>query len=198
MIKKYIAAQFKKPSGLFGMFSSNIMIKGNKVHYERLIKDLDLQPEDKLLEIGYGPGVGINMIARACGSCTIHGIDFSKLMYTRARKYNKQYIDNGVMVLQYGDFLKTAVVINEYDKIFCLNVVYFWNELREPFTKVLSLLKAGGAFHIFMANKNTLKKAPDIIFNKYSIEQIIEALNLAGFGDVEHHIEKGYCIKAKK
>jgi cyclopropane fatty-acyl-phospholipid synthase-like methyltransferase len=198
MLKEFIAAQFKKPSGLFGLFSSNIMIKGNKAHYERLIKDLDLQPDDKLLEIGYGPGVGINMIARACGSCTIHGIDFSKLMYRRARKYNKLYIDNDAMVLQQGDFLRTAVVSNEYDKIFCLNVVYFWNDLEEPFKKVLSLLKTGGLFHIYMANKDALKKAPDTVFNKHSIEQVIEALKSAGFKNVEYHTEKGYCIKAKK
>jgi cyclopropane fatty-acyl-phospholipid synthase-like methyltransferase len=198
MFKNFIATQFKKPSGLFGIFSSNIMNKGNKAKYEKLIKDLALQPQDKLLEIGYGTGMGINMIARACSSCTIHGIDFSELMYRRARKYNKQYLDNNAMVLQYGDFLKTAVVSNEYDKIFCLNVVYFWNELQEPFKKVLSLLKAGGAFHIYMANRDALKKAPDTVFNKYSIEQVIEVLKSVGFGNVEHYAEKGYYIKAKK
>lgn len=180
------------------MFSSNIMIKGNKANYERPIKDLDLKPGDKLLEIGYGPGVGINMIARACSSYTIHGIDFSKLMYRRARKYNKQYLDDDAMVLQQGDFLNTAVVNNEYDKIYCLNVAYFWNELREPFKKVISLLKAGGTFHIYIADKEALKTAPDTVFNKYSREQVVEALKSVGYGNVEYYAEKGYCIKAEK
>ncbi len=198
MFKNFIAAQFKKPSGLFGIFSSNVMIKGNKAKYEKLIKDLDLQPRDKLLEIGYGQGVGINMIAKACTSCTIHGIDFSNLMYKRASKYNNQYLDNSSILLQYGDFLKTPLVSNEYDKIFCLNVVYFWNELQEPFKKIFSLLRTGGAFYIYMANRDYLKKAPDNIFNKYSIEQVVEALKSVGFGDVDHYSEKGYYIKAKK
>jgi len=197
MFKKFIATQFKRPSGLFGMFSSKIMIKGNRAKYEKLIKDLNLQPKDKLLEIGYGPGVGINMIAEACTSCTIHGIDFSHLMYKKASKYNKQYLDNGTMLLQYGDFLKTPIVSNEYDKIFCLNVVYFWSQLQEPFKKVLSLLKTGGAFYIYMVDRDALKRAPDSVFNKYSIEQIVEALNLVGFVEVEHYSEKGFYIKAK-
>jgi cyclopropane fatty-acyl-phospholipid synthase-like methyltransferase len=174
------------------------MIKGNKANYEKLIKDLDLQPGDKLLEIGYGPGLGINMIAKACTSCIIHGIDFSKLMYQRARRYNKQYLDDSSVLLQYGDFLKTPVVSSEYDKIFCLNVVYFWNELQEPFKKVLSLLKAGGTFYIYMADRDALKKAPDAVFNKYSIEQVVDALKSVGFANVEHYSEKGYYIKAKK
>ncbi len=198
MFKNFIATQFKKPSGLFGIFSANIMIKGNKAKYENIIKNLDLQSGDKVLEIGYGPGVGINMIAGICPSCIIHGIDFSRLMYRRARKYNKQHVDNGTMLLQYGDFLKTNIVSNEYDKIFCLNVVYFWNELKEPFKKVLSLLKTGGAFYIYMATKDYLKNAPDDVFNKYSIEQLVDALKSAGFGHVEFYSEKGYYIKAKK
>ncbi|HUS03116.1 MAG TPA: class I SAM-dependent methyltransferase [Chitinophagaceae bacterium] len=198
MLKKFIASQFKKPTGLFGIFSSNIMIRGNKNKYDKLIKDLDIQPNDKLLEIGYGPGVGINIIAGKCDTCTIHGIDFSPLMYKRAVRYNRSYIDKGTMVLQYGDFLKISTPDNDYDKIFCLNVVYFWNELKEPFMKVLSLLKKGGVFHIFMADKSMLKKTPDSVFNKYSIEQVTGVLTSAGFTEVENYFDKGYYIKAKK
>jgi cyclopropane fatty-acyl-phospholipid synthase-like methyltransferase len=198
MLKKFIASQFKKPTGLFGIFSSNIMIKGNKNKYDKLIKDLDIQAYDKLLEIGYGPGAGINIIAEKCDTCTIHGIDFSRLMYKRAGKYNRSYIDKGKMVLQCGDFLKTSTLDNDYDKIFCLNVVYFWNELKEPFMKTFSILKKGGAFHIFMADKSMLKKIPDSIFNKYSIEDITGALTSSGFIEVESYFDKGYYIKAKK
>jgi cyclopropane fatty-acyl-phospholipid synthase-like methyltransferase len=198
MLKTFIASQFKKPSGLFGIFSSNIMIKGNKDKYEKLINELSLQPGDKLLEIGYGPGTGINMIARACPSCTVHGIDFSKLMYKRAAKFNKQYIDNNSMVLHYGDFLKTPVAGSDYDKIYCLNVIYFWDQLQEPFQKVLSLLKFSGAFYIFMADRAMLKKAPDTVFNKYAAEQVIDALRSSGFRNVSCLSEKGYYIKAIK
>src|SRR5215216_4865550 len=193
MLRKFVASQFKKPTGLFGIFTSNMMVKNNQKNYDKLIKDLDLQPHNKLLEIGYGPGVGVQMIAKLCPTCTIHGIDFSKLMYKRASKYNKQYIDTGRAQLLYGDFLK-ASLDNNYDKVFCLNVVYFWNDLTSPFEKVLSLLKKGGAFHIYMANENTLveKRAPDSVFNKYSIEQVRDALKAAGFDYVEYYTEKGF------
>src|SRR6476661_3857899 len=109
MLGKFIASQFKKPTGLFGIFISNMMVKNNQKNYDKLIRDLDLQPHDKLFEIGYGRGIGIQMIAKLCPTCTIHGIDFSKLMYKRASKYNKPYINNGTAQLQYGDFLKTSL-----------------------------------------------------------------------------------------
>ncbi len=43
-----------------------------------------------------------------------------------------------------------------------------------------------------------LEKTPDSVFNKYSIEQIVETLKLAGFTEVENYFDKGFYIKAKK
>ena len=138
------------------------------------------------------------MLANLCPTCTIHGIDFSKLMYRGASKYNKPYINNGRVQLQYGDFLKTSLDSN-YDKVFCLNVVYFWNELNSPFKKVMSLLKKGGAFHIYMADENTLTKmkVPDSVFNKYSIEQVSEALKAAGFESVDQYESEVSILKRR-
>ena len=200
MLRKFIALQFKKPSGWLGIWSSNKMIKGNRKHYDRLINDLDLQPHDKLLEIGYGPGRGIYTIAETCPSCTIHGIDFSSLMYKRATAYNKASIQKGNVLLQHGDFLKLPIAENHYDKVFCLNVVYFWNELKEPFAKGFSVLKKGGSFYIYMADSSTLieKKAPGSVFNFYSTAEVAEALKSVGFGIVEQYLEKGHYIKARK
>jgi ubiquinone/menaquinone biosynthesis C-methylase UbiE len=200
MFRNFIARQFKRPSGWFGNFSSRIMVKGNRNKYNSLIKDMDLQPNDKLLEIGFGPGMGIQMISQLCESCTIHGIDFSKLMYKKASKLNQSDIDKHKVQLQYGDFLNIPLAQNQYDKIFCLNVIYFWDELIKPFEKSLSLLKTGGIFCIYMHDANTLidKKVPDSVFNKYSIEQVVAVLRSAGFTGIEHYSKKGHYIKAKK
>ena len=161
---------------------------------------MDIHTEDKLLEIGYGPGLGIHMITQICESCTIHGVDFSKLMYKKASDYNKTNIDKGKVHLQYGDYLNITIDQTQYDKIFCLNVIYFWDELHKPFEKTRSLLRKNGVFYIFMVKAETLikKKAPDSVFNKYSIEQVVGALKSADFTEIEHYFNKGYYIKAKK
>ena len=200
MFKELIALQFKKPTGLFGMLTSNLMIKGNRSNYEILLRDLDIQPHDKILEIGFGPGIGISLIAEKCNSCVIHGIDFSKLMYKRASNLNKIYIHDNKVRLLLGDFLTLEIDLKDYDKVFCLNVVYFWNDLLQPFEKIRSLLKKGGIFCFYMAHKDFLikKKSPDKIFNKYSIEQVTEALTKTGFSRIDHYYDKGYYIKAEK
>ncbi|MGZ3846846.1 MAG: class I SAM-dependent methyltransferase [Flavisolibacter sp.] len=200
MLREFIASQFRKPSGPFGIFTSNLMIKGNRKNYETMIDDLNPQPQEKLLEIGYGPGLGIRMIAETCSGCTIDGIDFSQLMYKRAGKYNRRYIDEGRVLLSYGDFLQAPLTDNSYDKIFCLNVIYFWDELNTPFKRVHSLLKQNGSFHIYMADKKFLeeKKAPDSVFNKYSVEETMDMLTAVGFNKVHRFKNNGHFVKAEK
>jgi len=200
-IFRKIGKQFRKPTGIPGKIVSNLMILGNRFAYETMIKELAIQSNDKILEIGYGPGIGINLISRRYETCDMYGIDFSELMYRRAARRNKQFIKNNKVHLFLGDFVETDISVIGFDKIFCINVVYFWDNLQKPFKRVRSLLKDDGTFCFYMAKKDDLNKVrftKDDIFNKYSIEQISEALKAAGFKEVDYYFRKGYFIKAKK
>lgn len=196
-----LGLQLRKPSGFFGKIVSAMMIKWNRNCYERLIGDLKIEPNDKLLEIGYGPGIGINLILNSYDSCSIFGIDYAELMYQKATKRNKQFVNSNRAKLMFGDFLETEIDIRDFDKVFCLNVVYFWDNLQKPFGKVNSLLKDNGLFCIYMDSKEDLSKvtfATDDIFNKYTIEQVQDALRLVGFKEVDYFFDNGYFVKAKK
>lgn len=140
-----IAEQFRKPSGFWGKIVSGLMIKGNRPAYDVLLKDMDVQSGEKVLEIGYGPGIGIHLLATAI-NCQIYGVDFSELMHKKASKRNKKVIASGNVNLLFGDFVETQINTDGFDKVFCLNVVYFWDDLMPPFVKIRSLLKEGGHF----------------------------------------------------
>ena len=200
MIKKLFASQFKKPGGLLGNYFSNLMENGNRRNYEVLINELNIQQDDKILEIGYGPGLGIGLILGKCNSCHIHGIDFSKLMYKKASELNRKSILDKNLKLFLGDFLSFPIEPNYYDKIFCLNVIYFWENLNEPFQKIKSALNNSGIFCFYMAHKDYLikEKYSNSIFNKYSIEEVTSALYEAGFSKVEYKFNNGYYVEAKK
>lgn len=196
-----IGMQFKKPTGVLGKIISDLMIIGNRSAYVSLIEDLKINSNDKILEIGYGPGIGIDLISKRFETCEIYGIDFSGLMYKRAFRRNKHVIEKNQVHLLFGDFVETEIGMVGFDIIFCINVVYFWNDLQKPFERVKSLLKDDGKFCFYMEkndNLNKLKFTKDDIFNKYSIDQILVALESVGFREVDYHFNKGYFIKAKK
>lgn len=195
-----ISRQFRKPDGWLGRIVSKIMIKGNSREYDNMLKELDVKPGDRIFEIGYGPGIGIDQICSAY-DCHVSGIDFSELMFKQASERNKMHIQRNKAELFYGDFLDFEMPSPGYDKVFCLNVIYFWNDLHKPFTKIRSSLKEGGVFCFSMAAKDHLDKIPftnDSVFNKYSIETVVAELKNAGFTDVNYTFDWVYFVKCRK
>ncbi|MCX6281158.1 MAG: class I SAM-dependent methyltransferase [Bacteroidetes bacterium] len=193
-----IGNQFKRPTGLLGKIISKVMMKGNMPDYLKLIPELDIKQHDIVLEIGYGHGLGVNMILSKY-DCTVSGIDFSELMFKQASKRNKKFIESGKLELKCGNFLESEMSPDQFDKIFCIHVIYFWDDLAKPFTKIKTALKEHGMFCIFMANVDFIKKmkfTKDGIFNKYSKDEVVDALYKVGFKEVSYSLNsKGYIIK---
>ena len=120
-------------------------------------------------------------------------------MYREATKRNRKFIDKGIVNLSYGDLLTSDNTNEKYDKIFCVNVIYFWIDLSSVFEKIYSMLSNGGLYCIFMTPKNEFEKlkfAED--FNKYSVEKVESELKEVGFKNVEYKLDKGYYIKSRK
>jgi cyclopropane fatty-acyl-phospholipid synthase-like methyltransferase len=200
MAMKALEKQFRKPSGLLGKITGNRMLRSNQVEYDKIIDTLEIKPHSKLFEIGYGPGYGFGKILSEI-DCTISGIDFSELMYNEAQKRNAKFIEKGKVDLHYGNFLDSQCDFKGYDLVYCLNVVYFWEDLVLPFTKINNMLNPDGAFCFYMAGNKLLNKhniSGNGIFNKYDIEEAREALEKAGFKNITYYYDDGYFIRAEK
>jgi cyclopropane fatty-acyl-phospholipid synthase-like methyltransferase len=195
---KALGQQLRKPSGLFGRVVSRMMDARNRNFYFRIIKEMRIQKEDRIYEIGFGPGLGVQMIASNISDCTISGIDFSELMVNMASKRNKRFIEQGRVNLKYGDLITADTTGEHYDKIFCVNVIYFWKDLKPVFQKIHSMLSGEGSFYIFMTPSEELDGGFAVEFNKYSIEEVVSALKESGFKNVRYKLEDGYYIHSNK
>ena len=195
-----IGQQFRQPTGLLGRVISLLMKKGNMPAYEVLIEQMNIQQGDQVFEIGYGPGKGIEAIQEAV-NCTIEGIDFSPLMHKEANARNKNLVQAGKLDLYLGDFLRYELMKNTYDKIFCINVVYFWDDLIPPFRKIQQGLKNGGEFHFYMSSPemlNKLKFTKDHIFCKRTLDEVLQKAKDAGFSKITHDSSNGCFVKCTK
>jgi len=191
--------QLRQPSGFLGKMVSEMMNTRNLRFYKEIIRILEVKDGDYIFEIGYGPGLGINILANSNNSCKIHGIDFSELMYKEAIKRNKTFVEQNIVKLNYGDLLTADVENEKYNTIFCVNVIYFWNNLNSVFKKILTFLSNGGKFCIFMTHESEFqnrKFAKD--FCKYTIETVELELKKAGFTSIEYKFKNGYYITAIK
>jgi ubiquinone/menaquinone biosynthesis C-methylase UbiE len=71
------------------------MARANRKCAAWVIDLLDVQPRDKVLEVGFGPGVGIQLLISSASAGYVAGVDPSKEMVAQATTRNKKAIERG-------------------------------------------------------------------------------------------------------
>ena len=79
-----------------------IIARTNQWMARRTIELLDVQPGDRVLEIGFGPGVGVQLLAVSASSGWIAGIDPSQEMVEQATARDAADIGAGRVELRRG------------------------------------------------------------------------------------------------
>ncbi|NJO88251.1 MAG: class I SAM-dependent methyltransferase [Chloroflexia bacterium] len=143
-LKQNLFKQFRKPTGSLGRVIGWLMSIKNKDRASWTIDNLRINPGDKLLEIGYGPGVTLGKAANRLTSGFIAGIDHSEIMLKQATKRNKKHIENNKVKLEQGTIWDLEYPDNHFDTIYGSNVHFFWKDPVEEFTELVKLLKPEG------------------------------------------------------
>ena len=79
---------------------------------------LDLQPSDRVLEIGYGPGLALAQAAGRVTSGEIAGMDHSRIMLEQATARNAAAIQAGRMRLSVGGLDDLGGLGGPFDKVY--------------------------------------------------------------------------------
>src|SRR5688572_3706084 len=74
---------FGRPKGGLGRLGGIIMARMNRKVAAWAIDLLAVHPSDRVLEVGFVPGVGIQLLAESASSGQVVGVDPSKEMRTR-------------------------------------------------------------------------------------------------------------------
>lgn len=110
---------------------------------------LNVQPGDNLLEVGCGPGVTADTVARQLQGGRLHALDRSEAMIRQAAKRNQKWIDQGKMMLIHGHFAKEALPSISYDKIYAFNVSLFLKDDEGVFNLLRQVMGQNGKFYFF-------------------------------------------------
>src|SRR5262245_25779963 len=90
-----LESQFACPTGALGRLVGRLMAIKNARMNEFAVKMLDIQPDDQALEIGFGHGRTIRMIAERAKAGFVAGVDLSDVMLRQATRYNLDLIVAG-------------------------------------------------------------------------------------------------------
>ena len=141
-----VRAQFGRPTGLPGRAAGLLMAhrSSNRRRNAWAVSLLDVRPDDRVLEIGFGPGLAILELSRIAHAGHVCGIDHSERMLRQARRRNADGIARGVVDLRLGSVDALPVFDAPFDKILAVNTVLFWDEPDARLEQLRRLLRPAG------------------------------------------------------
>ncbi|MBL7730272.1 MAG: class I SAM-dependent methyltransferase [Chitinophagaceae bacterium] len=160
-----MARQLRKPSGSAGHQTGLMMNKANEQLYRHTINVMKPATGDQLLEIGFGNGKFFGEVFQSAPDLHITGIDYSALMVNEAAKDNQLWIDEGKLRLVQGNSDQMPFDENSFDKIFCINVVYFWDDAAAHLQEIKRVLKPCGRFYATIRTKKSMELMPFTNYN---------------------------------
>ena len=143
MIQRF-NSQFAHPEGWAGRFVGMILAWKNRERNAWTISMLDLQPDDQVLEIGFGPGQAIQEVAKLTPDGFVAGIDLSNVMVVQASQRNAAAVHAGHVLLQQGSESPLPFEDNKFNKVFAVNSMQFWSNPVAGLQEVRRVLKPGG------------------------------------------------------
>jgi SAM-dependent methyltransferase len=177
---------FGFPRGLLGEVAGWLMGRLGVELNTWAVHHLDVQPTDHVLEIGFGPGRGIQLIAdRAIRGITV-GIDPSPVMMRQATKRNASSIAAGRVELREGAMPNLPFRDESFDKVLSVNNVMLWPNPESSLAEIRRVMKLNGRLVIAL-NPRWAKTHEDVVDMGH---EMLEMVAEAGFVDITTDIRQ--------
>src|SRR5262245_29219561 len=122
----YLISQFAHPRGPIGRLVGLIMAYENRERNAWAVSVLKVQPTDRVLEIGFGPGWAIERTAALATEGLVAGVDHSHTMVQVATERNVAAVREGRVALQHGSALALPYEAESFTKVLAVNSLHHW------------------------------------------------------------------------
>jgi ubiquinone/menaquinone biosynthesis C-methylase UbiE len=143
-----VVGQFGHPRGTAGQVAGWVMAhrSSNRQRNSWVVSLLDARPTDRVLEIGFGPGLAIAELSRRVGdSGHVYGIDHSDVMVRQAARRNAAAIRAGRVRLSRASVDELPPALGgPFDAILAVNSLGFWPAPAHRLQELRRRLTPGG------------------------------------------------------
>jgi ubiquinone/menaquinone biosynthesis C-methylase UbiE len=172
--------QFGNPQGLGGRLAGWLMALTNRDLNAWAIDQLSVRPADHVLEIGFGPGLAIQALARRARSGHVQGVDISPLMVEQAGRRNAAMLQAGRVRLQVGSVSALPFEAASFHRALAVNNVQFWPQLPADLAEVARVLRPGGTLAIVLQPRQA-PSAADVLAVR---DDLVARVQTAGYRNV--------------
>jgi ubiquinone/menaquinone biosynthesis C-methylase UbiE len=185
---RILMRMFGRPEGLLGRLGGIVLAHANRAFAQEVVALLDVRASERVLEVGFGPGVGIELLAKAATMGRITGVDPSEEMVRQAAARNAAAIRAGTVVLRRGSVESMPFEHDAFDTVLAINSMQVWPDAPAGLREIRRVLTAGGRVALGFTPNSGQPSAG-----------VTEMLSSAGF-DAARLIELrgGFCALARK
>lgn len=177
--------QFGHPTGVLGWLVGHLMAAKN-INMNRLaVEMLNVQPDDRVLEIGCGPGTAVQLLATRVTTGLIAGVDLSEVMIKQATRRNHQFITRGLVEVRQGTVSQLPYENNYFTKAYAVNSFHHWPTPEADLREVQRVLKEDGVLLLCLRMRLPSSRAfaaPG--FSESEVERVLELVRRVGFRQV--------------
>jgi SAM-dependent methyltransferase len=179
-----VVGQFHRPTGIGGRVAGWVLAKrsSNRKRNAWVVSLLDVARTDRVLEIGFGPGIAIRESAARASDGLVCGVDHSEVMLRQARRRNAEAVRAGRVDLRLATADRLPTFDAPFDKVLAVNSMGFWDDPIACLRSMRSLLRPGGRIAIASQPRCPGATAET---SAEAGEDIATRLVEAGFCDVE-------------
>ena len=139
------------------------------------VKTLAVDPGDRLLEIGGGPGVAAALVCERLDHGRLLLIDRSATAIDRTRVRNLGQVASGQLVLETVDLADFDPGEERFDKVFAVNVNLFWTTpATEELARIRRALDHDGRLFLFYETPSAARAGQ-------AVGRVVDALRANGF-----------------
>jgi ubiquinone/menaquinone biosynthesis C-methylase UbiE len=139
-------AQFHRPMGAAGHVAGWVMSRrsSNLARNRWAARMLDIQPADRVIEFGCGPGVAVAALAALASRGLVVGVDHSRVMIRQAGRRNRAAVRAGRVRLVHAEVQHLSLDDGPFDAALAVNTVGMWPDPAARLRDIARLLRPGG------------------------------------------------------
>lgn len=178
-----IASQLSHPSGEKGTEVAQMMNETNIGMTKNAISNLNLISGDSVLELGHGNADHVRFLFSQCENIHYTGLEISTLMNQEAQELNTVFVNSQRASFILYDGKKLPFADNQFDKMFTVNTLYFWEEPAALLSELSRVLKPKALFSLTFAHRSFMETLPftPFGFKLYNPEEVMKLVEQSSF-----------------
>jgi len=184
-----MASMLGKPEGEVGRAVGEMLNRINANITSAVYQRLMLRDHDRILEIGFGNGRLLPALMALADDMTYVGLDRAETMVTEATAHNAELVAAARASFCLGSAESIPCKDESFDRVFAVNVIYFWPEPVRALAEMRRVLRPGGLSIVASIVMAPGEDPPPFAKSEYGFHRRSRAALLslhrdAGFADV--------------